>query len=387
MAEAPETARAETPDERIYRAMRNRVTTARFGTSVTGYVADAETGEWIWSKNQNTALMPASTTKLVTAHNALMTFGTGYRFTTYVKQGPKTNRVIVHGVGDPSLSSAQLNAMAKTVAATMRSRGVTSTRVYIDDDRFPTPTLAHGWKSSYVPSSIGPVRALMRDQRRSTDSGADVGRYFADRLTTNGMRASYYGRANVAGGARVLARSQGERMSTTISQMLLRSDNEIAEALHRLVAWKKGKSTSWGGARSAQRAVMSSKKLPMTSLYDGSGLSRSDRLSSKQLATLLVRSSDYDYPSLWPIRNSQGMPTAGRTGTLTHRFDTYTSRCAAGKVWAKTGTLNDVTALAGYTYGKDGRKKVFAFLVNGRKNTETLKSNLDMLAATVNGCY
>ena len=31
-------------------------------------------------------------------------------------------------------------------------------RVYVDDDVFPTPTLAYGWKASYVPDSIAPVR-------------------------------------------------------------------------------------------------------------------------------------------------------------------------------------------------------------------------------------
>jgi len=58
-----------------------------------------------------------------------------------------------------------------------------------------------------------------------------------------------------------------------------------------------------------------------------------------------------------------------------------------GKVWAKTGTLSDVVALAGFTKGADGRLKAFAFLVNGKDSSTSLKQNIDMLAATVNGCY
>ena len=34
-----------------------------------------------------------------------------------------------------------------------------------------------------------------------------------------------------------------------------------------------------------------------------------------------------------------------------------------------------------------GRVKVFAFVVNGKESTTTLKQSVDLLAATVNGCY
>jgi D-alanyl-D-alanine carboxypeptidase/D-alanyl-D-alanine-endopeptidase (penicillin-binding protein 4) len=84
------------------------------------------------------------------------------------------------------------------------------------------------------------------------------------------------------------------------------------------------------------------------------------------------------------------MPTAGKTGTLKAsygRFVTASSSCAVGKVFAKTGSLTDAVSLSGWTVGKDGRTKTFAFVVNGRSSTLTLKQNLDMLAATVNGCY
>lgn len=381
---------AETADERIDRAMRKRVTTARFGTSFSFYVADAASGRRIWSRNARTALMPASTTKLVTAHNALMTFGPDKRFTTFVKRGQRPNQVIVQGVGDPSLSGRQLDAMARTVAATMTSQGVGTTRVFVDDDRFPTPSLAYGWKSSYVPNSVSPIRALIRDQRDYTDTSVDVGRYFASRVAAYGMPATFNGRANAASSAQKLASSQGDRVSDIVSRMLLVSDNEIAEAVHRLVAYEVGQPTTWDGARTAQKRAMSNNGLPMSALYDGSGLSRAGRLTSEQLATLVIRGADTTQASLWPLRSSQAMPTAGQTGSLAakySRFATSQSKCAVGKVWAKTGTLNDVVSLAGYTYGTDGRLKVFAFVVNGKSSSLSLKQSVDMLAATVNGCY
>ena len=188
----------------------------------------------------------------------------------------------------------------------------------------------------------------------------------------------------------MLASSQGAPLSTTVNRMLLVSDNEIAESLHKLVGVAKGKGSTWTGARSAQALVLGQQGLSAASLYDGSGLSRADRISAVQLAKVVDRGVDTSHAELWPLRSAEGMPTAGRTGTLSassKRFVTAQSKCAAGKLWAKTGRLSDVVALSGFTKGADGRVKVFAFLVNGKDSTTTLKQNVDMLAATVTGCY
>jgi D-alanyl-D-alanine carboxypeptidase/D-alanyl-D-alanine-endopeptidase (penicillin-binding protein 4) len=93
--------------------------------------------------------------------------------------------------------------------------------------------------------------------------------------------------------------------------------------------------------------------------------------------------------SLQLLRTNAGLPVSGRTGTLQAaygRFTAATSRCAVGKVHAKTGTLSDAVSLSGWTVGADGRVKAFAFIVNGRPATLALKQSVDMLAATVVGC-
>ena len=90
------------------------------------------------------------------------------------------------------------------------------------------------------------------------------------------------------------------------------------------------------------------------------------------------------------LRSNAGLPISGKTGTLStsyKRFVTASSKCAVGKVHAKTGTLSDAVSLTGFTTGADGRLKAFSFVVNGKSSTTTLKQNLDMLAATVVGCY
>ncbi len=182
--------------------------------------------------------------------------------------------------------------------------------MYVDDDVFPTPSLATGWKSSYVPDSITAVRGLVRDQRDSSDTSADVGRYFRDRLKAYGITAAgYYGRTDAAPTAPVLASSQGAPLSTTVNRMLLVSDNEIAESLHKLVGVAKGKGSTWTGARSAQALVLGQQGLSAAALYDGSGLSRADRISAVQLARVVDRGVDTSHPELWPLRSAEGMPT------------------------------------------------------------------------------
>ena len=240
-----------------------------------------------------------------------------------------------------------------------------------------------------MPDSIAKVRGLVRDQRESSDTSAEAARYFAVQLRSHGITTvGYYGRANAASSSTVIASSQGATLSTMVSRMLLNSDNEIAEALHKIVGYKLGYGTSWSGARSAQAKQLAAQGLKATALYDGSGLSRADRLSALQLTRVVDRALDARYSDrLWPLQSAQAMPTAGRTGTLKYRFTTTASKCAVGKVWAKTGSLSDVVSLAGFTKGTDGRVKVFAFVVNGKSSTTTLKQNVDMLAATVNGCY
>jgi D-alanyl-D-alanine carboxypeptidase/D-alanyl-D-alanine-endopeptidase (penicillin-binding protein 4) len=177
-----------------------------------------------------------------------------------------------------------------------------------------------------------------------------------------------------------------------VTQMMMESDNEHAEALHRLVAVQSGAGRTWTAARSAALKGLTYEGLSATAIYDGSGLSRSDRLTSIQLARMVKNT--FEYANKVPfriLRSSPGLPQAGMTGTLRASYDRFTastSKCAVGKVYAKTGTLSDAVALAGWTVGQDGRIKAFAFIINGKPTSMTLmRQNIDMLAATVNGCY
>lgn len=388
----PALAAAYTPsaaDRTMSAALSARATDTGFGTAFSGTVIDVASNAVVWSKRGTTALMPASTMKLVTAHNTLTVYGPDTRFPTRVRQG-SGNTVVLVGSGDPGLTSAQIDALAASTAADLTARGLKTTRVYVDDTMFPAPTLAPGWKSSYVPADATPLRALVRDQRDLSDTSADAGAYLRDRLIARKITATYGGRTTSSTSARTIATSSGSSTWVSVGRMLLNSDNDIAEMYHRDLARSQSQAPTWTGARTAQASLLSRQGLSITSGYDGSGLSRSDRVTSLQLARIVDRGLDTRYANLWPMRSPTWMPTAGRTGTLSaglQRFTGVPARCAAGKVQAKTGSLSDVVALAGYTTGRDGRLKAFAFIENGRKNTLGMRQAFDNLAATVNGCY
>ena len=126
-------------------------------------------------------------------------------------------------------------------------------------------------------------------------------------------------------------------------------------------------------------------------IVDGSGLSLEGRLTAPALTSALNRALSPDHPELAGLR--EWLPVAGRTGTLKasyKRFDSTPSRCAAGLIQAKTGTVADAIGLAGYAIGADGATKIFVSLVNSRPtrySRVTTRRAIDRTASSVTGCW
>lgn len=81
-----------------------------------------------------------------------------------------------------------------------------------------------------------------------------------------------------------------------------------------------------------------------------------------------------------------GLPVSGVSGTLHDRFEATTATSARGTVWAKTGTLRDVSTLAGFTTTADGQVVAFAFMANNYTNYFLTKTWIDSATATVASC-
>jgi len=94
--------------------------------------------------------------------------------------------------------------------------------------------------------------------------------------------------------------------------------------------------------------------------YDGSGMSFDDRVTPRALTRLLT----YAAKQSWGVAWRETLPIAGIDGTLAHRFRDSPVK---GKVWAKTGTLNESSALSGYLTTASGKTLAFSVMVNGRR--------------------
>jgi PBP4 family serine-type D-alanyl-D-alanine carboxypeptidase len=93
--------------------------------------------------------------------------------------------------------------------------------------------------------------------------------------------------------------------------------------------------------------------------FDGSGLSRGNRVSARQIVALLEAVLASDATS--KRRYLDSLAVAGVSGTLSSRMK---GTRAAGRVRAKTGFINGASALSGFVEREDGRIFVFSILVN-----------------------
>ena len=379
-------------DQRIHDRLATRSADGRLGPDLAGLVTDLGTGQTVWSSHRAERQLPASNDKLLTAVNALEAFGPDHRFRTTVVAGTTSHRVVLVGGGDPSLSRADLRRLATQTVAAATAAGTDWVRVDVDDSLFPDPRPARGWRSEYLISEVSPVRALVVDQHRRWDTSMDAGRVFSDVLERKGLdvRRSVT-RVTAPVGAPTLGEVSGDDVAAIVADMLRTSDNDVAEGLHRLVALQTGFRPTWPGAAAAQVAGLGRLgiTLPAGSVYDGSGLSRADRLSPVVLAAVLRAAFDPAHPALASLQQG-ALAVAGVSGTLApdyRRYVTAPTRCAVGLIQAKTGSLRGVVALSGYARGADGRVKVFSFLLNHVPSTLATRRAVDRLATTVTGCW
>jgi D-alanyl-D-alanine carboxypeptidase/D-alanyl-D-alanine-endopeptidase (penicillin-binding protein 4) len=106
---------------------------------------------------------------------------------------------------------------------------------------------------------------------------------------------------------------------------------------------------------------------------DGSGLSSHDRQSAATQLSLL-QAADAS-PIAMDFRAA--LPIACQDGTLEKRM---CDSAAAGRVFAKTGTLPGVRALAGYTTTRSGRTVWFSFQLTGISDGAKARNALDAAA-------
>ena len=155
-----------------------------------------------------------------------------------------------------------------------------------------------------------------------------------------------------------------ERVSPTLAEDVTvtnkTSQNLHAELLlHRLDLPVGGDGSTAGGARVVRQFLVNAglEKDDFV-FYDGSGLSTHDLVTPRSEVELLVYAARQTWFRAWKA----SLPVGGVDGTLVSRF---TKAPLAGHVFAKTGTLGEARALAGYVECASGRTVVLSVMDSG----------------------
>jgi serine-type D-Ala-D-Ala carboxypeptidase/endopeptidase (penicillin-binding protein 4) len=328
---------------------------------------DLTTGTVLFQQNGNRPLAPASNEKLPLTYAALVRLGTAFRIETDVLgQGEQdgtqwTGALVLKGNGDPTLSRADLRALA----AQVKSLGIRSVTggVAGDESAYDTRRIVAGWKPSFFMDESPPLSALVVDRARvgsvvTRTPALAAATAFRDALRNAGVMVAGPVRSAAADAwSEPLASVSSPTVAAMVRFMDRESDNFTAEMLLKQLGLAEvDRGTSAAGATVVMQTLAEA-GVPMTGvrIVDGSGLSRLDRLTTSALGSLLkIAWAD---PAVRPALLA-ALPVAGVNGTLQNRLRKPPAR---GRVLAKTGTTDSASSLSGYV----SDRYAFAVMQNG----------------------
>lgn len=410
---------------------------AKLNGRVTYAVADPKTGKILESLSGKSGIPPASVTKAVTALYALDMLGPTHRFrTSIIATGPVSGGtvngdLVLMGGGDPMLDSTDLAGLAaKLKAAGIRK--VTG-RFLVWDGALPrveridpgqpdhvgyNPAISgialnfnrvhfewrrankgysvtmEGRTEKYRPAvSMAHMTVITRDlpvytykstlrrdewtvASRALGKGGSrwlpvrlPGLYSGDVFRTmaraNGLALPSPQVVRKRPQGTELASHASPPLSEILKGMLKYSNNLVAEMVGLAATRaRKGNATSLkDSAKQMSQWAAQSLGMTKTKLVDHSGLGDASKMAAEEMCAALVKVRKSGYRSMLktiPMRDAKGRPVKG------HPI----------KVNAKTGTLNFVSALAGYMTAPDGSELAFAiFAADEKKRSKIGKAN------------
>jgi len=216
--------------------------------------------------------------------------------------------------------------------------------------------------------------------RRVDDPALYLGHTLAALLELRGVKVSKVRPGRTPEGAQLLHVLQSDPLAEVVRRLNKTSNNFTAEQLLKtLGAEVKGPPGTWPKGVEAEEEFLSEIGIPAGGyvLRNGSGLNDANRLSARQLVTLLR--------AMWarfPLQPEYvvSLPVAARDGTIRWRMD---GTAAAGRLRAKTGTLEGVVTLSGYVQDAGGRVLAFAVLVNDSPGRPGVLRAVDGLGAAL----
>ncbi|MBL8919922.1 MAG: D-alanyl-D-alanine carboxypeptidase/D-alanyl-D-alanine-endopeptidase [Myxococcaceae bacterium] len=460
---APDPTLKEKEREQLRRALTSVIETSTLkGARVTVQVKSLDDGAFVYSRDGDELLNPASNVKLFTAATALTALGPDFRFETDFltdhdfKEG-KAKVLYVRGRGDPTITTERLYGItADLVHAGLKeiTDGIVLDESYFDGERTapgfdqetgdksylaPTGALSLNWNSVGVylrpgdkvgqpaatevepPSDFFVIESEAvtgtKTQRRYTVSSSVDKDKVRQKIEVKGVvpidkgvwsqwkkidqPALYFGftlkqmlqargvkvKGRIrAGGvpttAKLLTASASDTLDIVLKRLNKNSSNFVAEQLIKVIgAEVKGVPGSHvKGIEAVEDFLERDVGIARGTfvMKNGSGLNDSNRFSAAQTNQVLAHMIQR-----FPIAPEylSALAIAAKDGTLKYRFE---GSEAVGRLRAKTGTLENVSALSGYVQAVGGERFVFSIMVNdfpGRASS--VVQHIDALGAAV----
>ena len=165
------------------------------------------------------------------------------------------------------------------------------------------------------------------------------------------------------------------RLEEIASSLLFRSDNMYAEAVLRAIGLQNNFSSSRLSALKKEKSIISTWGIDIAgqTIYDGSGLSRTNRYSAKFLAGILAKAAtDHQIGNIFPTL----LPVCGYEGTVRNLLK---GTSLEGRMALKSGSMTGVQCYAGYYPTGRPQYAVVMMANNFRCNYGTLKHSIEQL--------
>lgn len=394
---------------------------------------EISTGKKAFELNQNTPMTPASVQKIATLLPSIDTLGKDYEFKTQLYKNKDNNLYIKLGA-DPYFTSADLKDIIKALSG---QKIITTKAIYIDDSILDSNEWGEGWQwdddlnplipkfGSYnmdgnllainiCPTSPGAPAdistnvfyptafinnvvtgdktdvKLVRKNYISPDVINADGtisydltlqipvnyprRYFILRIeeTLRKQKFPYYGDYNRIKLPKntTLITEVKHPLSSAIEDILKKSNNMVAETVFKIAG---GKYANESGSATASAEMLNNyyKKLGVKTdnikIVDGSGVSRNNLMTADFMTEILLKTAQNKETSDFKCLLAQ----AGE-GTLKDRMLYFKDNLRA-----KTGTLTNISSIAGYLTAKSGKTYAFCIMINDSKSKSADKKTFE----------
>jgi D-alanyl-D-alanine carboxypeptidase/D-alanyl-D-alanine-endopeptidase (penicillin-binding protein 4) len=371
------------------------------GGSASGLlVVDTETEQVLCASAPGRSRPLASNMKLFTTAAALSKLGPEYRIPTKVfRDGPVDAKGVLHGslylqgggdpaLGTPAFYNAYFGGLGTNIfalAPQIRAAGIKSItgRLYADDTVFDRRRGVAD--SGYATSPyIGPLSGLafnsgFAGSTSTSGFSSDPAKLAVGKLARSlrGVVPPQTALAPTPPDAERVAMVRSPDLDRIVNLTDVYSNNYFAEMLIKLLGARfGGAGTTVAGANVVEAFARGHGSI--VNAADGSGLTRSNRSSPREIIDLLLGMQEDPAGEEF----IQDLALTGQEGTVASRME---GTAAYGRCRTKTGTISGVSNLSGYCFNRSGRVMAFSILMAGVGNLSLAHLNQDRIAAAVAG--